>query len=320
MNYIVLDLEWNQGNAEMETDAEKLVFEIIEIGAIQLNDRYVMISEFNELIRPRVYQEMHPITGKLIHLQMKELERGRLFKEVAEQFLHWCGKEYRFCTWGVLDLAQLQHNMKFYGMEPLSQGPIPFLDVQKLFALAYEENAKVRRSLEYAIDFLKVEKDIPFHRAFSDAYYTAKVFAKLAAERPDILENLSYDVTNPPKRQEDEVKIQFENYFKYISRQFADKVEAFADKEVSSSKCYLCHCNLKKQVKWFTPNGKNYYCVAYCDKHGYLKGKIRVRRTEEGMVYVVKTTKFIPKEEVEEIAERYEHIKELRKQHRKKRH
>ncbi|MCM1326732.1 MAG: exonuclease domain-containing protein [Bacteroidales bacterium] len=320
MDYIVLDLEWNQGNAGSETDNGKLVFEIIEIGAIKLNDSYVMISEFNELIRPRVYQKMHPITGRLLHLQMEELERGRLFKDVAEHFLNWCGEKYRFCTWGVLDLAQLQHNMKFYGMEPLAQGPIPFLDVQKLFALAYEENAKVRRSLEYAIDFLKVEKDIPFHRAFSDAYYTAKVFAKLAQERPDVLVNLSYDVTNPPKRREDEVKIQFEHYFKYISRQFADKTEALEDREVVSSKCYLCHRNLKKQVKWFTPNGKNYYCAAYCEKHGYLKGKIRVRRTEEDMVYIVKTTKFISEQEAEQIAERYEHIKELRKQHKKKRH
>ncbi len=94
--------------------------------------------------------------------------------------------------------------------------------------------AKVRRTLEYAIDVLKGEKDIRFHRAFSDAYYTAKVFAKLAQERPDILVNLSYDVTNPPKRREDEVKIQFENYFKYISRQFGYKAEVMEDKVVFS--------------------------------------------------------------------------------------
>lgn len=317
MNYIVLDLEWNQGNTEPNMEAGKLVFEIIEVGAIKLNDTYVMISEFNELIKPRVYQKMHPITGKLIHLQMKELERGRLFQDVAGQFLNWCGQEYCFCTWGVLDLAQLQHNMKYYQMEPLSEGPIPFLDVQKLFSLAYEEDSKVRRSLEYAIDFLEIEKDIPFHRAFSDAYYAAKVFAKLAQEKPEVLQNVSFDVTNPPKRREDEIKIQFENYFKYISREFGDKAEALADKEVSSSKCYLCHCNLKKKVRWFTPNNKNYYCLAYCEKHGYLKGKIRVRKTEEDKVYIVKTTKFVSEQDAEEIAKRYEHIKELR---RKRKH
>lgn len=73
------------------------------------------------------------------------------------------------------------------------------------------------------------------------------------------------------------------------------------DREVLSSKCYLCRRNLKKKLKWFTPNGRHYYCLAYCEKHGYLKGKIRVRRSEGGGVYIVKTTKIISPEEAEEI-------------------
>ena len=37
MEYIVLDLEWNQSNTGKEDAVEKLPFEIIEIGAIKLN-------------------------------------------------------------------------------------------------------------------------------------------------------------------------------------------------------------------------------------------------------------------------------------------
>lgn len=316
MNYIVLDLEWNQSNTGLEKEVSKLPFEIIEIGAIKLNDDGVMIGEFSELVKPQVYHEMHHITSKLIHMQMAELERGNPFPEVAQAFLDWCGEEdYIFCTWGSLDLLELQRNMRFYDMTPLSDAPMAFLDVQKLFSIAYEDR-KSRRTLEYAIDFLKIEKDIPFHRAFSDAYYTAKVLAHINESDKDVLKNVSYDLFNPPKTREAEVKVQFDTYMKYISRVFADKKEAFADKEVISSKCYLCHCNLRKKIRWFTPNGRHYYCVAYCDKHGYLKAKIRVRKTEDGKVYVVKTTKFIPKEEVDRIAERREHAKELRKKHK----
>ena len=76
MEYIVLDLEWNQSNTGKEDAVEKLPFEIIEIGAIKLNNERVMVSEFNELIKPHVYHEMHKITSKLIHIQMQELERG----------------------------------------------------------------------------------------------------------------------------------------------------------------------------------------------------------------------------------------------------
>lgn len=315
MNYIVLDLEWNQSNTGLEKEVSKIPFEIIEVGAIKLNDECVMIGEFSELVKPQVYHEMHHYTSKLIHMQMEELDRGKPFVEVAESFLDWCGEEYTFCTWGALDLLEFQRNQKFYNMTPLSDGPIPFLDVQKLFSIAYEDR-KLRRTLEYAIDFLEIEKDIPFHRAFSDAYYTAKVLARIMESNPEVLQNVSYDVFNPPKTREEEIKVQFDTYMKYISRVFADKKEAFADKEVISSKCYLCHCNLRKKIRWFTPNARHYYCVAYCDKHGYLKGKIRIRKTEEGKIFVVKTTKLISKEEADRIAERREHAKELRKKHK----
>lgn len=129
MNYVVFDLEWNQGNTGREEGAEKIPFEIIEIGAVKLNDKYVMINEFSQLVKPEVYHEMHQFTSRLIHLQMQELERGRPFREVAEEFLEWCGpEEYVFCIWGSLDLTELQRNMEFYGMAGLSEGPITFLD------------------------------------------------------------------------------------------------------------------------------------------------------------------------------------------------
>ena len=84
MEYIVLDLEWNQSNTGKEDAVEKLPFEIIEIGAIKLNKERVMVSEFNELIKPQVYHEMHKITSKLIHIQMQELERGRPWRRFCQ--------------------------------------------------------------------------------------------------------------------------------------------------------------------------------------------------------------------------------------------
>lgn len=290
-------------------------FEIIEIGAIKLNKDGAMLSEFSKLIKPSVYKEMHRVTSRLIHLQMQELERGEPFPEVMESFLQWCGEEeYLFCTWGSLDLTELQRNMRHYKMTPLSEGPIAFLDAQKLFSLAYEDG-KSRRSLENAVDQAALEKDIPFHRAFSDAYYTAKLLTKIIAEKPNVLKNVSFDIFHPPVNREKEIHVQFDSYVKYISREFADKQEAFGDKEVISSKCYLCHRNLKKKLKWFTLNGKHYYCVAYCDKHGYFKNKLRLRKSEEDKVYVVKTTKQISPDEVAALREKSDHAREL---HRRK--
>lgn len=309
MNYIIMDLEWNQSSTGQEEISKVLPFEIIEIGAIKLNSDRKMVDEFSELVKPQVYHRMHHVTRKLIHLQMEQLEHGRPFAEVMEQFREWCGGDYIFCTWGPLDLTELQRNIRYYRLEPLSDGPIRFLDVQKLFSIAYEDR-KSRRTLEYAIDYLHIEKDIPFHRAFSDAYYTAKV---LACMEEKVLGNYSYDVFHLPRDKASEIHVVFDTYAKYISRAFDDKTEILEDRAIMGTNCYLCHKGLRKKVRWFSPNGKHYYSVSYCDRHGYMKAKIRIRKAEDGAVYAVKTEKFITEQEMESLRDRQEKTKRQRK-------
>ena len=125
MDYIILDLEWNQGSREKDRE---LTVEIVEIGAVKYSEQMEQISEFHGLIKPQIYREMHKFTEELIHLDMKELQSGEAFPEVISKFLAWCreGEQFLFCTWGTQDLTELQRNMKYYGMEPLSDGPIPY--------------------------------------------------------------------------------------------------------------------------------------------------------------------------------------------------
>ena len=313
MDYVVLDLEWNQASDNRDARSRLLTFEIIEIGAVKLNSRMEIIDTFQELVCPQVYEEMHSVTERLIGIHMEELQGKRHFTEVAGDFLKWCGTDFMFGTWGPQDLTELQRNMRFFGMEPLGTGPVRFYDIQKLFSIAYEDQ-KSRRSLEYAVDFLNVEKDGAFHRALSDAWYTARVLQMI--KDPVALQRFSYDTFVLPKSHRDEVHVVFDDYAKYISRPFVDKEELMADREVISTRCYLCHKNLRRKVRWFTPNGRHYYSLSYCDKHGWMKGKIRIKKAENDMVYAVKTTKFISEEEREQILGRKEHVRELRREHR----
>ena len=46
MNYVVIDLEWNQSNTGEEPEIKEIPFEIIDIGAIKLNNEKKMIDEF----------------------------------------------------------------------------------------------------------------------------------------------------------------------------------------------------------------------------------------------------------------------------------
>ena len=53
------------------------------------------------------------------------------------------------------------------------------------------------------------------------------------------------------------------------------------DKEVSSTKCYICHKNLKKKIKWHSLNNKHYHSISYCDVHGFIKYKVRLKKSED---------------------------------------
>lgn len=306
MNYIVFDLEWNQASSGPGTNPD-VPFEVIEIGAVKLNEDKVMIDEFSALIRPQIYKTLHYMTSKLVHIKMQELKHEQPFTEVMNRFLEWCGDDYVFCSWGPLDLTELQRNMSYYGFEPLSEGPLAFYDVQKLFALEFEE-AKERRALENAVDYLNIPKDIPFHRAFSDAYYTAKVFALINKE--ETLSHHSYDTFTPPKDKQSEIHESFGDYIKHITRTFSSREAMMADREIKNINCYLCDKPSKKVTKLFSPTGKYYIGVAYCEDHGYIKTKIRVRKTDSGRAFAVKTKKLISNEDADIINNRYKKLKE----------
>lgn len=315
MHYIVFDLEWNQAEGKIGHEGG-LPFEIVEIGAVKLNRRMQIVDRFEEVIKPKIYPRIHFMTTKIIQLDKEDLDQGKPFVEVMEKFLKWCGNKYMFCIWGTLDITELQRNMCYYGMDELTNKPLPYLDVQKLYSLAYEDG-KVRRSLEYAVDELNIIKDEPFHRANNDAYYTAKVLEQIHKNHTDVESYLSFDLFMLPQDKRDEVKVRFKTYSKYISREFADKIEAMQDKMVSSTKCCVCGRTTKKVIKWFSVNGRHYYYVGECKRHGYVKAKVRMKKADDGNVFVVKTMKLIDQESVDQIKEKQE---KLRLQRAEKRH
>ncbi len=87
MNYIVLDLEWNQSECTLnDMPADGLPFEIVEIGAVKLNENREYIDEFHQVIAPHVYSHMHHITGALTSITMEELQTGQPFSPVCKNF------------------------------------------------------------------------------------------------------------------------------------------------------------------------------------------------------------------------------------------
>ena len=138
MNYIVFDLEWNQSPEGKERSDRYLPFEIVEIGAVKLDQNRKPIGEFRRLVKPQVYEELHFKIQEVTGLEMELLLReGQPFEQVIREFLEWCGpEEYRFCSWGPMDLTELERNIAYYGME------IPFETIYRSCILWSMEMAK----------------------------------------------------------------------------------------------------------------------------------------------------------------------------------
>ena len=313
MDYIVFDLEWNQCPDGKDKEDKRLPFEIIQIGAVKLNEQFEETDRFNEYIRPVLYKTLHFHTREILHVDIQSLRRARSFPEVASDFFSWCGTDPVYCTWGSSDLLELQRNLAFHGMESPFPFPLFYLDIQKNFSLQMEDG-KSRRSLEYVSNLLNLPKSTPFHNALSDSIYTSRVMQKL--DKQALLNYFSIDYYRVPGGRKEEILVQYGTYSKFVSKSFANKNDAMRDRKVASTPCYLCKKPAKKKIRWFTGNSRNYYCLCYCETHGWLKGKIRLKETEEDRVFAVKTLKLIGTEEAKRIVDRKDAVRRKNQRHR----
>lgn len=310
MNYIVLDLEWNQSPSGKEYSVPDMPFEIIQIGAVKLDAELNRIDEFESLIKPQTYMQLHAKVKEILGMKMDDLQEGRLFTEVIGDFLTWCGSEYLFCTWGGTDLVELQRNMKHYQVPLQFPKPFLFYDLQKLFSLCYSDG-KSRITLQHAIEQLELTSDQEYHMAVNDARYTANVFQQMDFDK--VKKYYSIDTYLIPQSKKDEIFYNFDDYEKYISRGFSSRESAASDREVCSSRCYLCGKPMKRIIKWFATNSKNYYGLFLCEEHGYIKGRFRTKQTDSGRYYVVKILKCTN----EAGAEKIRHRKVREQEHRR---
>ena len=310
MNYIVFDLEWNQAPAGRCRPNPRIPFEILEIGAIKLNAHRKTIDEFHETIKPLVYREMNKQTQKIVHLDMKELQKSKTFSPAARHFLEWCGEDYIFVTWGPSDIFELQRNLEYYKIRYDFPKPLLYYDLQKLYSLSLEDGKK-RPALQEAVESLGIPETKAFHGAYEDAWYTAEVMKKLNIK--PVLEYKSVDYYHLPETKEEEIFLSFKTYDKYVSRAFDSKEEAMNDKTVTAIRCTKCGLPVLHRMKWFaSATGNMYYALIQCPIHGNVKGKIRIRKTRGDRIFVVKTIKPATEKDVEELKARKEAVREKR--------
>lgn len=313
MNYIVLDFEWNQSPYGKEASVRRLPFEIIEIGAVKLDENGRVIDEFDTMVRPVVYKKMHHMTMEMTGITDEQLKTGIRFERAALDFILWCGEDYMFCTWGNLDLFEFQRNLKYHRMLDLLDGPVTYINLQKIFKQFYSNEHTVC-ALESAVDYFDIKKNGEFHRAIQDARYTASIFKKMDKEK--MMDNYTVDYYQYPSSKDEEIELHYEDYDKYISRGFKTKEAALKDKRVCEARCFMCKKEAEIRMDWFASKTRNHYCLIECREHGYTRGKIKLKRMDDGKIIAIKTFRPISEEEAQKLYEVKQEIIEKRRERR----
>ena len=115
MNYVVVDLEWNQAMSSKSSVFNKLPIhlggEIIEIGAVKMNEDMTPGEEFTVDVRPIYFRRMHYKVKKITGFDKDRLSHGVSFPEAMERFRAWCGDDVTFLTWGWDDQGIFEQNI-----------------------------------------------------------------------------------------------------------------------------------------------------------------------------------------------------------------
>lgn len=183
MNYIIFDLEFNQEykpkKGNKNPNNELCPFEIIQIGAIKLNENFETIKTMDTLVKPSIYPILNPFIEKLTGITEKELSGGTDFKHAFNEFAELTkGDRSILCVFGLADIKELFRNISFYNLDK-NLIPMEYINIQHYASKYFNTPKGINIGLSNAVELLNIPFKNEFHNAFADAYYTAEVFKKI---------------------------------------------------------------------------------------------------------------------------------------------
>ncbi|MBR6407007.1 MAG: exonuclease domain-containing protein [Clostridia bacterium] len=177
MRYVIVDLEWN---GCFSKKLNRYYNEIIEIGAVMLDDRLNITGEFRRLIKPVITQKLSSLVKQLTHITQEELKDGCAFEEAFDDFARWSGEDFIMMSWGKSDLLVMLENYRQY----LDTDCIPFLkeyvDLQTLAQNHIGAENGETLGLSAAAEALGIDPEgMELHRAFDDSLLSALIFRRV---------------------------------------------------------------------------------------------------------------------------------------------
>lgn len=178
MNYIILDMEWNQpyGATKLIQSPVVLHSEIIQIGAIKTDEDFNYVDKIKLAVRPKYYKRMNPHVEKITGITSTQLMQGETFPMAFKRFSAWCGEDFRFITWGFDDVGVLSDNLALHNLN--SSYGSDYINLQLIYNRQVNSE-HLQCALSTAAENLGVPVDVRVHDALNDAYLTFEICQKL---------------------------------------------------------------------------------------------------------------------------------------------
>lgn len=280
LNYIFLDLEWNQPQerAGIITDPVPLYGEVIRIGAVKTDEALNIIGKYHECVIPKYYKKMHYAVQKLTGLESGSITYGYKFPAAYSRFKDWCGKSSVIITWGDEDKKILESNILIHGME--TDDSASWYDLQKLYAYVVVKDGR-QYSLQSALTQYGLEQELKAHNALNDAVYTARIGRQMDLGK--YLENYDILINEEEERLKRKKKEKFYKTFLNIPSIKA----ALRNPNIMKCRCPLCRRDMTSR-EWITVKDDIFINCADCGKHGDFFVRIKMRKGKNGSYSVTK--------------------------------
>ena len=280
MAYIVLDLEWNQAMSSHASIYNYLPIhlsgEIIQIGAVKLDENFCPAEEFQSDVKPVYFRNMHYKVKKLTGIDKERLSHSQTFPSVFDRFRAWCGEGAVFVTWGYDDRRIMEQNIIVHDLD--WDWIDDWVNLQLIYNLQTGGD-KNQKSLASAMEHFSIEQTRTAHDALGDAYNTALVCSRLdfaagLEQYQDAAALLAHRLPADKPAGDDSDSLEHRAFSGYAARS-----EAFADRQVTELACPDCGKALELG-RWVNQGDRRYMALASCEEHGKFLVRLKFRKAE----------------------------------------
>ncbi|MDO5132461.1 MAG: 3'-5' exonuclease [Eubacteriales bacterium] len=120
MYKIFIDLEMHPIPRSLEQEREICTQEIIEIGAVKLDEQNREVESFCEFVRPAYVTKIYSKFRKLTGITTENILGADPVSDVLPRFIQWCGEDYEIYSWSDSDIWQILNETRLKDIQDLT--------------------------------------------------------------------------------------------------------------------------------------------------------------------------------------------------------